>query len=430
MQVLVTLAALLAGVAGVANTLYWRRVATGRSAATPVGALEAQGGRAAAPAPADDRAARVVALSQHLAQHPYDRRARLALAELYFKLKDYPRALAELHRLERDVPKDPEVLLRRAVVLKYARRPEEAAQALRRALVLKSDYTAAREWLGEVYLDLERHHQALAVFERCLKERPDSYFALMGKGRALEQLLLSRHPIPLAAVLEPVEKAVRLNPERPEGLTTLARMTFAYRNRLGEAEQLARRAAARDPEAALPHILLAQIALARPPTPENLQRAGEHAYEAGRRDRTDPRPPYVIGRVALQQNDLPRAIQALSLSLALGPMPETVTQLSAAYRRAGDEKRAAHYAAIFQRYTDLLGRRNVLLAARERQPGQIAHYYALAELYLEAGQPQTAEQWLNEARRLRPRDPRGDRLMARVRQLRKEGGDDPMLPIP
>ena len=91
---------------------------------------------------------------------------------------------------------------------------------------------------------------------------------------------------------------------------------------------------------------------------------------------------------------------------------------------------ASHYAEIYQRYTDLMGRRNALLAARERQPSEARHDDALAELYLEAGQPDTAEYWLKEARRVKPRDPHGDPLVARLRQLRKKGSHALLLPIP
>ena len=93
-------------------------------------------------------------------------------------------------------------------------------------------------------------------------------------------------------------------------------------------------------------------------------------------------------------------------------------------------ERAGHYAEIFQRYTDLIGRRNALLAARERAPGEVRHDVALAELYLEAGQPETAETWLREARRVRPRDSRRDALTARISRMRKSGSHAPLLPVP
>jgi tetratricopeptide (TPR) repeat protein len=436
-------------VAVVSNAAYWRRAERAQAPAhpapagapptslpslplgSPLAALPAGPFSASlAAAPGDARTRERAALARHLALRPRDTRARFRLAQLHFQAREYDQSLAELRSIESQEPKNPNVFLRQAVVLKYAGEPERAERAVRAALKLQPEHAPAQEWLGEIYLDQGRAHQALVLFERCLKRQPDSFFALLGKGRALEQLLQSRHPIPLSRVIAPVEKAVALKPEHPEGLATLARMRLTYQNRLDDAEQLAREAASRAPERALPHLLLAQVALARPPSPETLQRAGEHAFEAGRRDPEDPRPPFLVGRVALQQNDVPRAIRALELSLARGPMPESVSQLAVAYRRAGDPERAERYAAAHQRYTDLLGRRNALLAARERKPREIGPTYALVELYLEADQPETAEQWLAEAKRLRPRDPRGDRLAARIQRSRREERDAPLLPIP
>jgi hypothetical protein len=93
-------------------------------------------------------------------------------------------------------------------------------------------------------------------------------------------------------------------------------------------------------------------------------------------------------------------------------------------------KRAEQYAELFEQYTDRLGRRNSLLARREREPGEAGPLYALAGLYLEASEPETATGWLMEAKKLRPRDPRGEALSARVRRLRQRGRRAPLLPVP
>lgn len=422
LQALGALAVALAVVAGVTNTVYWRRASSRKPSAGSPPIVRRP--------PADDRPRQVLWLTEHLARHPQDLPARFRLAELYFKLNDYGRSLAELRALEHSRPNDANVYLRQAVVLKYAGETDAAEKTIRRALALRPQDERAREWLGEIYLDQERYHEALALFEQCLQRQPDSYFALLGKGQALEQLLLSRHPIPLSQVVQPVEKAVQLNPDHPEGVATLARMRFTYEQRPDEAEQLALRAASLDPHGARPYIILAQITLSRPPTPENLRKAGEYAYEAGRRDLRDPRPPYFVGRVFLQENQVDRAVKALERSIALGPMPEAVSQLAVAYRRAGSVAQARRYADLYQRYMDRMGRRNAILAARERAPHDVRHDYALAELYLEASQPDTAEEWLAEAKKLQPRDPRYDRLLARARKQRAEGSRALTLPIP
>jgi tetratricopeptide (TPR) repeat protein len=134
--------------------------------------------------------------------------------------------------------------------------------------------------------------------------------------------------------------------------------------------------------------------------------------------------------VALLRNDPTRAAKALELSLKLGPMPETVMQLAAAYRRAGDGGRAAYYAEVYQRYMDLVSRRDALKARRDREPEEPGHYHELARLYLEAGEPERAAEWLEQARSLRPRDPVRERLSAQATALRKKGQNAPLLPVP
>ena len=61
----------------------------------------------------------------------------------------------------------------------------------------------------------------------------------MGKARALEQRFISSLPVGLSEMTAPVEKAVRIQPDNPWGLVTLARMTFNYQVRPDPAEKLA-----------------------------------------------------------------------------------------------------------------------------------------------------------------------------------------------
>ena len=100
------------------------------------------------------------------------------------------------------------------------------------------------------------------------------------------------------------------------------------------------------------------------------------------------------------------------------------------YLRAGNKERADHYSRIYQRYTELLSRRDALLSAREKEPGEARHYHELAKLYLEAGQPDTALGWLRVGKSLSRRrvDPVRERLAARAEELRRKGGDGPLLP--
>lgn len=372
-------------------------------------------------------------LTWRLQANPRDRAARYRLAQLHFQSGDYARALRELDIIQKETPRDPEVHLRKAVVLKYEGQLEAAERETRRALALEPDYALPELLLGEILLDQHRDRDALRVFERRLKRDPESAGALMGKGRALEQLFLVQQPVTVAEVLAPVEKAAARAPNDVDAVRTLARMKLAYvhtEEGLDDAERAALRASTLDPRDAQPYIILAQIYLARAPTPANLEKVGYYAAQAGALDLKDPRPPYLIGRVALLQNDAVRAARALELSLRLGPLPEAVAQLAAAYRRAGNRERADHYARIYQEYARRVARRDALLAARVREPAEVRHYHDLARLYLEAGQPDPAAAWLERARSVRPRDEVRDTLLARAKELRKQGTDAPLLPVP
>ena len=421
LQGLLLLAVALASVAVALNVRYWQQRAAAQAAERRAAAL-----RNHAP---DPRLAEIEALTKRLARQPKDAAARLRLAELCFQVGDYRRSLEELQALKRERPQDPDLLLRAGMALKFAGQPAEAEGAFRRALALRPNLDVARAWLAEVCLDRGRPREALQLFNECLQRQPENVLALVGKSRAMEELFKNRHPISIPEMVQPVEKAVQLDPKNRLGLLVLARLQLVYLRQPEIAEPTARRAAALDPASPGPYILLAEIALSYPPTPETLQRAGVYAYEAGRRNLRDPRPAAQLGRVYLLQNDVPRAIRALERSVALGATPEAVSQLSVAYRRAGNGQQADRYASIYQRYRELTERRDALLRERVRQPEEVGRYYALAELYLEARQPEIAANWLRAARRVRPGDPRYRRLTARVQQLRDEKGNVPLLPI-
>jgi tetratricopeptide (TPR) repeat protein len=426
LRVLFAVALALAGIAGVLRLSFGRHVSHQEAAAPSAPPLNS------VPPPVDDRPQRIMRLAQHLATNPGDREARLRLAQLYFQLQQYAQSLAELHVLEHDDPKDAEIPFRRAVVLKYAGRLEEAETAVRHALTLSPHHELAQAWLGQIHLDQGRFRDARDDYQRCLAAHPNSYPALLGETRAADALFQLKHPITLQELIGPAEKAVKLDPNNPEGLALLARMKFAYgqgSKDWDEAEGLAQRAAQLDPENPQPYITLAQISLARPPTPEHLQKVVEYGRLAAMKDPQDARPPYLIGRVSLSQNKVDQAIQELERSLSLRALPETVTQLAVAYRRAGNVERAKHYAALYQRYSEMKGRRDALMGEREREPREVQHYYALAELYLEAGQPDVAEQWLRAAQQVRARDPRREKLAARVKAMRDKGSDGPLLPL-
>jgi predicted Zn-dependent protease len=375
----------------------------------------------------------IAALERSLRANPRDRAARFRLAETYFKVRDYSRSLTELRTLERENPRDAEVFLRKAVVHRAVGDLIRAEREAKRALELKAASGSAELLLGEIYVEDYRYRDALGMFERRLKQDPNSIAALMGKARALEELLLIHNPIPVRDILAPAERAVELAPDNAELVISLARMKFAYlrgEEAASSAETLALRAIKLAPDHPQPYITLAQVYLTRPATPENLQKLGEYAGMAGQRDLKDPRPPYLIGRLAIARNDLPRALKALEFSLTRRPLPETVSLLATTYRRAGQAGPAAKYAKIYQTFTDLSSRRESLLAAYEREPRDVKRILALAELYLEASQRVAATQWVATARETNASHPDVERVEQRILTMKKNPPPVPMLPLP
>jgi tetratricopeptide (TPR) repeat protein len=408
LHLLLLLALVLGGVAWAANA-YWLRLRAQRLF------LEQQLARAQAEQ--HRRATELAAAEDAVRRNPEDYTARFRLAEKLFHAEQHDRALAELAELERRRPAEWEPPFRRSVVLNSLGRYSAAIEAARRARRLRPADPVLREWLAGLYLSDGRAREALALYEEALQESPDSYNALLGRARSLEQLVRYHHPVSFDDMVETARRAVALRPAEPSGLLTLARMLFVFQKRPEEAARVAEKAAAVSTDgSAGPYILLAEIALSLPPTPENLRRAGEAAYQAGLRDPRHPLPPNHIGRVYLAQGDIPRAIAALERSARLGATPETVSQLAVAYRRAGDVARADRFAAEYRRYTERVNKRDSLLrerALRLRDPEPCAR---LAELYLEGSQPAIAEKWLAAAVELGLPQARRRALEARLRQ--------------
>lgn len=440
LRVLLVIGALLIGAAVTARARHSQRARPQPTPAAltttaPVTAAPIAAAPVAAPLPATpaEEPTSAAALTQRLRENPRDRAARYRLAHLYFQEQDYSRSLQELRVLEQQDPRDPGVLLRRAVVLKSQGRPDAAEAAVRRALGLQPGNPQAELLLGDIHLDQREYQKARTVFDRHLRTRPGSLAALMGKARALERLYLAQEPVKIAEMLEPVEMAASLAPNNPRVLSLLAKMKFAYLvtpEETAAAEAAALRAAQLDPRDPAPYVTLAQIYLARGPGEDNIRKVAEYAARAGALNLNDPRPPYLIGRVALLRNDPEGAVKALELSLSRGPMPETVLQLAAAHRRAGNTRQAGYYAGVYQRYSDLLARRDALQASRQRQPREPRHCQELARVYLDAGDPETATHWLDEAQRLRPSAPAQEQLRKQVTALRKKGSNAPLLRVP
>src|SRR5437879_13552925 len=102
LQALLTTAAVLAGVAGGINYAYWRRAAAPGAAPRRWSAPGIAEGVGAADPRRGWESGQFLSLVQHLPQNPHDAPARLELAAIHLKRKEYSRSRAAPPRLRRD----------------------------------------------------------------------------------------------------------------------------------------------------------------------------------------------------------------------------------------------------------------------------------------------------------------------------------------
>lgn len=138
---------------------------------------------------------------------------------------------------------DPDALCDLGIALNNAGRHAEAADALRKALELRPDFTDARFNLGTACAALGRTDEALACFHAVLERAPRSADTYSNIGAVLQE----RGEIP--AAIEAYERALQIQPDLVEAMNNLGTL-FEERGRRREAMTLYRRALAADPRSA------------------------------------------------------------------------------------------------------------------------------------------------------------------------------------
>jgi tetratricopeptide (TPR) repeat protein len=138
---------------------------------------------------------------------------------------------------------DPDALCDLGIALNNAGRHAEAADALRKALELRPDFTDARFNLGTAYAALGRTDEALQCFQAVLERAPRSADTHSNIGAVLQE----RGEI--QAAMEAYERALEIQPDLVEALNNLGTL-LEERGRRREAMTLYRRALAADPRSA------------------------------------------------------------------------------------------------------------------------------------------------------------------------------------
>jgi tetratricopeptide (TPR) repeat protein len=141
----------------------------------------------------------------------------------YLDERNYTAALVELTEAEKADPENPEVLYNLGRAYMGKKRYELAEPRLERAIMLKTDYSMARNDLGVVYLELKRWDNAIQQF-KIVKD--DIFYAntesaIINLGLAY----LGKGDYPKA--LEELRAVVAANPYNPVARLSLGRVWFA-----------------------------------------------------------------------------------------------------------------------------------------------------------------------------------------------------------
>jgi tetratricopeptide (TPR) repeat protein len=140
---------------------------------------------------------------------------RLARAShLYYAVRDYDRALAELEIARRDLANDSRVFELTGYILRRQGRHEEGLRELQRAVALDPRNPFLLTQIASSYQYLRLYPEELATLDRALAITPDDL--AVRSQRALVDLLWKADPDPLHQMIE------RVQIERPDSIADIA----------------------------------------------------------------------------------------------------------------------------------------------------------------------------------------------------------------
>jgi TolB-like protein/Flp pilus assembly protein TadD len=93
---------------------------------------------------------------------------------LYFALRDYKGARAELEIAGRGLPNDPRIPELTGYILRRQGKPEEGLRFLEQAIALDPRNVALLQQIGSSYISSRRYAQAAAAFDRAVQINPDA----------------------------------------------------------------------------------------------------------------------------------------------------------------------------------------------------------------------------------------------------------------
>ena len=137
--------------------------------------------------------------------------------------RNYTSALVDLTEANKLDPDNPEVLYNLGKAYMGKKRPDLAEPILLRAIILKPNYSIARNDLGVVYLELKRWDNAVQQF----KIVKDDLFYENSENAAINLGLAYLGRGDYAKALEELRSVAVMNPRKPEVRLSIGRVMFA-----------------------------------------------------------------------------------------------------------------------------------------------------------------------------------------------------------
>lgn len=332
--------------------------------------------------------------------------------------------------------------IQKAITAIQSKKAQEAETELRAAITLRPDIVEPYVLLARVYMDTQRPDKAIPLYARLRQIAPKTEHITCGLAEAYARAGNDKQATEIArqaTTIEPncsnahailgmalgiqletklalieLNKAHSLDPSNVKITMSLAQ-AYLDSNDADSAERLAREVIAKDPSYPTAYYTLGRAYARRNPTPENLKQ-GIAAFEKT----TQLKPEWgdafsELGRLRLQNGDTKGSIQALEYLWKRGVRTEESTfNLSKAYRKAGDVKRAEALTKEFKRLSDFYAKYDALRKRLALDPNNVDNSLAVGECEVELKNWADAELLLQGVLRARPKDPRALKAIVRL----------------
>ncbi|HLK60332.1 MAG TPA: tetratricopeptide repeat protein [Chthonomonadaceae bacterium] len=254
------------------------------------------------------------------------------------------------------------------------------------------DWQPALMGMGRVAVDKKLIAIGIEVYEKAVKQDPNSADAWIGLGRAYMNQRLN-----LGRALTGFETAAKLAPDRTDfydDYSDALRVNY----RAADAEAILRKRLVAVPDAARTHFMLAATLISVNPTPERLQEAEAELRTALKLEPAGYSSASQLGRLLLQEDRAAEAVPLLESALKADPRDvATTTALVRAFKQVGRSKDAAVVEASLTDLTQYVNHINMLEEQIQRQPGNVKLYRELAAEYASGGEMEKAQIFTQEA---------------------------------